>query len=86
MSSPYLSLVRSFTAEVTLTLDGPRTAFRIAGPIRQVVDDELARLLERVSSRRATYMCLGPYLWGRDWVVHGEVREQEVGVEASRSK
>jgi hypothetical protein len=73
-ASPYLSLVKAFQAEVTLTVAGPRTDFCIRGPSRKMVDEELARLLERATARRATFMYLTAF-WGRDWICHGEIYE-----------
>jgi hypothetical protein len=85
-SSPYLSVVRAFTCEVELTVTdsnllseqeatGLRTAFRIAGPSRRFVEEELERLLERATGRRAAFMFLGPVWWEPVWVVHGEIQE-----------
>jgi hypothetical protein len=78
-TSPYLTLVRAFEAEVTLTTtagkDGPATAFRIAAPSRRLVEDELAALLQRVTERRARWMAIGPIWWEPDFVVFGEIEE-----------
>jgi hypothetical protein len=74
-SSPYLSLVQAFTAEVSLTIDGNTTAFRIAAPSRVLVEEELARLLRQVTERRATWQAIGPIWWEPNFVVFGEVHE-----------
>jgi hypothetical protein len=74
-TSPYLSLVRAFTAEVTLTINGDTTAFRIAAPSKRLVEEELASLLKRVTTRRAHWMAIGPIWWEPNFVVFGEIKE-----------
>jgi hypothetical protein len=75
-TSPYLTLVKAFEAEVTLTTDAKgNTAFRIAAPSRRLAEEELARLLERATQRRARWMAIGPVWWKPDFVVFGEIHE-----------
>jgi hypothetical protein len=73
-TSPYLPKV--LEAEVTITTDAKgNTAFRIAAPSRNLVEKELARLLRRLTQRRARWMATGPTRWEPVWVVHGEIHE-----------
>jgi hypothetical protein len=74
-TSPYLSLVQASTAEVSLTVTGTTTAFRIAGPSKQLVEEVLATLLRQVTERRATWQAIGPIWWEPNFVVFGEVHE-----------
>jgi hypothetical protein len=80
-TSPYLTLVRAFTAEVTFTTSGPATAFRIAAPSRRLVEDELAAILERATERRARWMAIGPTWWEPAWVAYGEIHEAPAAVQ-----
>jgi hypothetical protein len=75
MRSPYLVLVRAAQAELTLTVRGTTTAFKIAAPSKRLVEEELARLLQRLTERRATYMVMGPVFWYPDFIVFGEIHE-----------
>jgi hypothetical protein len=61
---------------------GEATEFRIAGPWLAVVA-EIDRIVGALDADRAWVRLMGPFQWGNEWVVHGELREKPT-VEKSR--